>query len=187
MINTMWFLHTSGPPTQVDVASLAQDAGAQWAVSAATLLSSDVTFLYALATDYTVENSWQSVSTSGNVPGTAADAMPNNVALAFSFRNGKRGRANRGRVYIGGIPRGAVVENEVSAAGFTTDMLIALNGFVGPDTISVGWELAIAHRRYVVAGEEFWLDPAIITAVTQVTLVDDTVDSQRRRLPGRGR
>lgn len=187
--NVLWFLRTGSTIGATDLQNLANDLMTYWGSGPASLLSSDVTFRYVLARDFTFAEGFEAVGASVEVVGTAGDAMPNNVALAFSLRTGLAGRANRGRIYIAGIPRSAVVENSVSAAGFAADMLISLGGMVGLDTVSPGWTWGVAHRRQTVTPGEppVWLNPGIINPIVNVTLTDDTVDSQRRRLPGRGR
>lgn len=181
MINTMWFEHDGGPPNQSDVLALANGVGAQWGSSLASLLSNDVTYLGCIARDYTAQDSW-AASYSTTVLGTASDAMPNNVALCFKLDTGQAGRAKRGRIFVGGIPRAAVVENDVSAAGFATDCLVALAGFVGSGFVVAGWTLSVAHRRS--AGT--WLPAGQLFPVQSINLTNLVVDSQRRRLPGRG-
>lgn len=187
--NVLWFKRDDGVITASNLTSLVNGLGSAWGAGPASLLSSDVTFKYVIGRDMTISTGFEAVFDSVDIPGTAGDAMPNNVALCFSLRTGLAGRANRGRIFIGGIPRSAVVENSVSAAGFADDMIIALNGLVGPGIVSGGWTLGVAHRRAVVTPGEppVWLTPGVINPVLNFTLVDDTVDTQKRRLPGRGK
>jgi len=107
-------------------------------------------------------------------------AMPNNVTLCISFRSAGRGRSSRGRNYLLGI-----TENEVD------------NNFVNT-SCSVPWEsFFLDLLGYSTPGPFTWVvfsrvlngaDRAVGLAqpVQSFTIVDTVVDTQRRRLPGRG-
>lgn len=113
--------------------------------------------------------------------GTAStDAAPNNVALCVSFRTARRGRSYRGRNFVPGIPKGVVIESHVTdeyAAGVQAayNALPASLGQLGYTWVIASRQVNSAPR---VVGE--------VTPVTAAVVIDPTVDSQRRRLPGRG-
>lgn len=183
VVNSLWFYHPAGAPTAADILALATGANFNWQSSIATLLSNDVSYERVIVRDYSAPDSFEAVeSPSAPVPGTAGDAMPNNVALAVGLRTLFSGRAYRGRIFLAGIPRSVVVENSVDSA-FLEDVDIALEGFIGLDQIAPGWVLGVAHR--VSAGLP--LNPGTITEAVSWSVSDAIVDSQRRRLPGRGK
>lgn len=108
------------------------------------------------------------------------EPLPNNVAVCISFRTSNRGRSARGRNYIAGIPSTSVTQNTITA-GFRSALedayallipLAAANGAT--------WIVASRYANGAprVAGVKFLIRQALVT--------DATVDSQRRRLPGRG-
>lgn len=190
VVNTLWFLHLTGAPTFADIQALATACNFQWQSSIATLLSNDLSYERCIVRDYSVENSFEAVaSPSSPVPGTAGDAMPNNVAFAVSLRTGLSGRAYRGRIYLAGIPRAVVEENSLMST-FLDDVSIAMSGFIGPSEIVPDWQLGVAHRVSSGPPPErlpIPLDPGVITVASNFSFSDVIVDSQRRRLPGRGK
>lgn len=118
--------------------------------------------------------------TSGNVGTSAGISMPNNVALAITFRTGQRGRSGRGRNYIPGLTETNVTNNEVAAASvdyFQDAYALLMSGaFAGPGIWSVVSRYTGNAPRLI--GQSL--------PVTSVAIVDAVVDSQRRRLPKRG-
>lgn len=115
------------------------------------------------------------------------DHLPNNVSLAISFRTANRGRSYRGRNYLLGFTEdqadGSVIHtSEISAyvAAYNDLRTVATDN-------SCSW---------VVVSRFSGVDPltkkpiprtvGISTPITSVVVVDNVVDSQRNRLPGRG-
>jgi len=122
------------------------------------------------------------VSTGLPIVGTrAANPLPNNVTLAVKWTTGLRGRSYRGRTYIIGLTEGDVDGNTVPAASITAYMaiygeLLALDTDVGPGVMGIASRVSNGTPRTV----------GVITPVTDLE-INPVVDSQRRRLPGRGR
>lgn len=109
----------------------------------------------------------------------ASPALPNNVALCISILTDLAGRSYRGRSYMPGLSESQVTLSEVTAevAGFFAGQYILL-----VDALSLaGYELVVTS--FQAAGI-----PRAAAVSTPVTAVgaNTTVDSQRRRLPGRG-
>jgi hypothetical protein len=182
--NTLYFQYkTSG----VDVAAmqvLGQDLIAWWDTYIPTALVNDLVMREVYLTDLSTQTS----PTVTVVPGTtvagasSADSVPNNVTLCVSFRTAGRGRSARGRNYISGFSEGAVTGN-------TFDPSIA-------EDIRAGYEELLDATTYT--GDWGWVvysrfengvprDEGQALPVDAVVLTDLVVDSQRRRLPGRGR
>lgn len=123
--------------------------------------------------------------------GTSGDEPePNNVTACVSLRTGRAGRSFRGRNYIVGLPDAATTGNTLTPTfrsivlGYY-DQLLALQA-------DIGWQLVVVSRFSgftIVDGKKVPTPrvEGIATAVTAAIFVDNTVDSQRRRLPGRGR
>lgn len=115
------------------------------------------------------------------IVGTSAqDAMPNNVTIAIRFLTALRGRSFRGRLFHIGVTRNNVDDNEILQA--YADALEAVYGALLIPAAFGSAELVVASR--VSGGVERTL--GVATTITGVT-VNRTLDSQRRRLPGRGR
>jgi hypothetical protein len=111
------------------------------------------------------------VNTHGNL---TADPVPYNAAAVISWRSATVGRRGRGRWYAVGIPEDQCSGNVMSATIQTLFLAagVVLNSYVGTGSIPVNAVVAsrVGHVLY---------------DITQV-VVDAFIDSQRRRLQGRG-
>lgn len=119
------------------------------------------------------------------IPGVNGDigeaSLPGNVAFCVSLRTIARGRSHRGRIYLPGIPEPNVTGNTLDAS-LVTSMVTAVDN-VRNAMATQGFNLTVLSRYHNNAPRE----SAVHTPVSTVLAVDDTVDSQRRRLNGRGR
>lgn len=106
-------------------------------------------------------------------------ALPGNAACVVSFRTALRGRSGRGRNYIAGIAEGDVNGNQ-----FANTFVQAMGNSYGALAAGLGAQ-AMYH---VVVSRFFNGNPRPEGRAAAVTsyLVDGFVDSQRRRLAGRG-
>jgi len=102
------------------------------------------------------------------------DGLPGNVAFCVSLRTALAGRSTRGRKYFAGLGEGDVSGNEFDGGRIAT-LLTGVNDLIA-NLVTNGTPLAIFSRTI----------PAL-TQVQTATAVDAFVDSQRRRLTGRGR
>lgn len=117
---------------------------------------------------------------------TLSGALPGNVTVAVKHVTGLTGRSRRGRTFITGMPNSSLVGNAINSgyqdaiqAAFTTLLAsIATAGF--------GWVVAsFYHGVEPLSGRPIPRLTALLTPIIGVT-VDPNVDSQRRRLTGRG-
>jgi hypothetical protein len=115
-------------------------------------------------------------------------ALPMNVSLTISFRTGLRGRSFRGRNYIVGLVEGQTTSaNEVvsaTSAAFVDAYNLLLD--FGQD-IGASWVVVSRFSGVDSNGDPIPRAAGVTTPITSVLVVDNIVDSQRRRLPGRGR
>jgi len=122
------------------------------------------------------------VTTGLPITGTSAQpAPPNNVTLSIKKATGLIGRSFRGRTYHVGLPENVVTNNTVDTA-FVGQLRDAYDALKQPLGALIPVDLCVLSE---------WADGAprtegICTVVTGIG-VDPIVDSQRRRLPGRGR
>lgn len=114
------------------------------------------------------------------VGGGGGGVMPNEVALCMSLRSGLTGRSTRGRVYVPGIPSTVVTGNVINST-FTSAMLTAWNALI-PLATSAGFPWCVLSRET----NNTVRTTGVLFEITSVILVDDIVDSQRRRKPGNG-
>lgn len=108
-------------------------------------------------------------------------ALPNNVALVVSFRTAFRGRSSRGRNYVAGLQESQTTQSHIDAgvADFFADAYAQL---IGPGTLVAGLQWGV-FSRFTNGNPR---TTGLFRPITSVTVVDNTLDSQRRRLPGRG-
>ena len=107
-------------------------------------------------------------------------AAPNSAALAVSFRTAARGRTARGRNYVFGMPQAYLVSNSFSAP-FVNGVQSAYNTLIGVAADN-GYTWVVASRYENNAPRTSGLTRPVTAAV----VVDEVLDSQRRRLPKRG-
>lgn len=135
----------------------------------------DMSAINAPATEYPV-----TVNKNGMLVGAS---LPANVTLAVHWSTYARGRSYRGRTYHLGLTEDKVTGSTVDAAFVTLlqasyEVLIELED----PTATYSYRKVVASR--ISNGVE--RQNGVATLVTTCT-VDPTIDSQRRRLPGRGK
>lgn len=105
---------------------------------------------------------------------------PGNVSFCVSGRTAQSGRSHRGRKYVAGMPVGSRTGNQVAAA-WAGDLITAFNTLLtlltAIDKVLVVVSRVADHLDRVVA---------VTTPITGFTYKDLDIDSQRRRLTGRG-
>lgn len=178
--NTLFFQGSS----TVDAAELTAlgDALVSWfETNVQPLQSSEVLLREIYLTDLTSESALTHTRpVVPNTPGgTSSPSLPNNVSLTVSFRSAGRGRFSRGRNYFVGLSEGQVVNNAVSLA-FADDLALAYQALL--TALPAGWTWVVCSR-YTAAGPRV---AGFNSPVVAALVVDNVVDSQRRRLPGRG-
>lgn len=177
--NTLYF-EKAAPWGIVQLQALTADIRAWWIALVAPLVSASVALNTVFARDLTFANSTQA-EVSGGVSGTrGGPVLPSNVSLCVSFRTGQTGRSFRGRNYIVGLTEGDVIGNLVD------DPLVQsyIDAYLG--LLPIATENA---SEWVVVSRHTNGSPRVSgigTPITSVVVVDRVVDSQRRRLPGRG-
>jgi len=110
----------------------------------------------------------------------SSPALPNNVSCVITKRTVFRGRSFRGRIYMAGITEADVTANTIAGARLTT-WLNAWTAAMSFMTTGVEWTMGVVSRYTDGAPRA----EGIFTPVLGFTS-DGVVDSQRRRLPGRG-
>ncbi len=180
--NVLHFVNADGWSFQ-ELSLLASDLVSWWTSDLAPLLS----FELSLREVYVRDLSAQAALEASSAPSTQAtggvnnESLPANIALCVSLRTGFAGRSYRGRSYVPGIPENQS-QYSVFTGSFVTAVVNAYN-ILRADSIAGGYPLVVVSRR--VGGVA--RDVGVATPVTAVIAVDTAVDSQRRRLPGRGK
>lgn len=180
--NTFWFLTPGANPTPTDLQSITDFLWNWWQDEIQPIQSNFVLLREIYVTDQSdaagETNTYSPASTTTGA--NANEPMPNSTTIAISLRTAKRGRSYRGRSYVVGLTRNQVVNsNLTSAAG--TAWVAAYDALIS-GAAAGGYQLCVCSR---FAGG----DPrpaGVLTPVTDALITDFTIDSQRRRLPGRG-
>jgi len=171
----------SGGWTLGDLSDLAAAVEDSWETNISPIVAETITLRETVATDISSEHGGQVTDVGGISGGQGNPVLPNNVTFVVSFRTASRGRSYRGRLYHVGITENFVTLDSLgdsNAAAFQADYE---NFFADIVTAVAGAEHVIVSR----CQSGVWLTVAEVTPVTSY-FVDSTIDSQRRRLAGRG-
>lgn len=131
----------------------------------------DLTYQDAIGFDYT-----QNLPIAGTDPG---NALPSNVACCVKLVTGFRGRSFRGRQFLMGLTDTRVVGNTIQS-GYVGGALAAYDALLGGG-VPAGWTWVVVSRYHNNAPRSAGMTTPIIGVS-----IENVVDSQRRRLPGRG-
>lgn len=114
-------------------------------------------------------------------------ALPNNVAYTVTFLTAQRGRSFRGRNYVTGMTDGDLSGPNNVDSDFRTGVLAYYDTLraVGIPSNTI---MVVVSRFSGVdsAGKPIPRAVGVTTPITGFTTFDTVLDSQRRRLPGRG-
>jgi hypothetical protein len=171
---------SAGSPTPTDLSNIT-DIARDWLID--TLLPDlheDTTARQVRATDVTVDGGTQDIRLVGEAGEVTGDPAANNACVVISQRTAKRGRSYRGRAYLSGMG-GSLVNSATdissgAASSYATDFAA-----LQTELDTNGFDVVVASRQHngVVT------NPAATNEVIAF-VVDTHLDSQRRRLFGRG-
>jgi hypothetical protein len=170
-------------PTAANVSALATACEQWWEDNVVAITPSNLTLREVFVRDQSQLNGFAATAApAGAIPGTGGGAsLPNNVSICASIRTLFTGRSARGRWYWQGLMEPDVVDNEVNS-GRLADIDAALTNLASVIAgLSHFWVIASYFQNGAprVGGPVYFV-------VDQIVFVDGVVDSQRRRLPGRG-
>lgn len=180
--NTQYF-RMDGGFSVMEMTGLMNDMLLWWTTDLAPWLSSDISLREMVCTDLSTQTGIslsQAAPTPNPDGGVGFGSLPGNCAICVSFRTNFRGRSYRGRNFVAGLPETEVTGNTVATA--TVNGIQAAYGNLPTSISSFPWEHTVVSRYLNgaprVAGAS--------TPITSYVIVDPFVDSQRRRLTGRG-
>lgn len=179
--NTLYF-EVAGTPTLADVTGITNMVDLWFTGDLLPLLSSAVviTEIYGRSLAAASAPEFIDTSNAGADGGQAAAPMPGNVSWAVKFTTGLTGRSYRGRNFIFGLTEAQVTGNQLD--GSQADLIVAAYENLIADAIAADatWVVLSRIQGGVV------LANAIGAPIIGVGYTDLNVDSQRRRLAGRG-
>ena len=172
----------TGSPTAPLLTDIGEAFIAWWDAAMQPFVSGSVTLREVAVTDQSVQNGIGVIVTQG-LPlagGDASPQLPNNNTVTCKWNTGRTGRSFRGRTYHIGLTEAQVTANVVSNTTVTNlqTAYIALITTLN----AAGFPLVVASRFSNNQPRPVGISSTVLTAS-----VNPVVDSQRRRLPGRGR
>lgn len=181
--NTLYFTGSAGVSP-----SLAADLGdaliSWWQTQFQTGTSDQTALVEVFLTDLTSDTSF-TLSDTNTLPlvgGSSTDALPQNCAHCVSFRTAQRGRSGRGRNYVLGLTE-ADSQDSILLSTVVAAHVTAYSVLIGPGAFVPGLQWVVVSRFHNGAPRV----TGLAIPITNVLSVDAVIDSQRRRLPGRGR
>ncbi len=180
--NVFHYKVLTGTPTIESLTALTDAINAYVQEHLLPLMASTVTLLRVVGKLLDIADGAFYVSTTGLPAGGAGGAapLPNSVSIAYSWRTPLAGRSFRGRTFVVGLMEGFITGNIVNSANVAI-LNTAYNGLMGAGA-DAGWEMVVVSRRHAGAPRI----TGLATPVTSGFFTNNVLDSQRRRLPGRG-
>lgn len=180
--NTLYF-NVGVVPTPTTVQNVAGALRDVWEATYLLAASNEYQFREVYAVDLTTNDGPTATFTpvGSGLGQQLGPVLPNNVALCVSFRTARRGRSFRGRNFVPAIRETDVTDNQFSEAAIAR--YVAAYEDVQTGMAGLSFVMCVVSRNTNNAART----AGIAEPITAILSVDDVVDSQRRRLPGRGR
>lgn len=181
-VHNTFMCSRAAPWTAAERTALADAVAAWWNTTAKVSFSSQMALTQVTVTNQDAANAEQYVKivSPAVAGGAGAASVPNNAACCVTLRTALRGRNYRGRMYFAGIPTTSVTDSVTFLLAFISGVLTALS--------SLKTTIEGLGAVWVVVSKYFNKTPRAQGLVTPITAVaaDTFIDSQRRRLSGRG-
>jgi len=181
-VNTFYYKQETSW-TDTELQDLADDLDAVWGGFVASWMYATYEYLRTevkglrSAADYVVSSN----ANAGTGGLTGGSSMPNNVAISVARKTGLTGKNARGRVFIPVTNTSLLNLSNTITSAFEAAIISLVEGLDAAAS-AIDWVPVTVSR--VVAGVP--LATAVTYAITSWVIVNLTVDSMRRRLPGRG-
>lgn len=180
-INTLYF--TSSSDIDADAMEvLVGDLFDWWSATMAPQTSNQFTLAGADCTDLSNDSAPSlELSPTTTTTGTyAGPSLPANATWSVKFTTQFRGRSFRGRNYVPAIPRDLAVENNVLVSW--ADAVTAAYNTMPGSISDPRWTWVVVSRY----SNKQPRATGVVTPVREAVYADLRIDSQRRRLTGRG-
>lgn len=189
-VENVFHVRISTTPTLANLTDIA-NAVNDWATGTyANHMSNGLSWTQIVVTDLNTAGGIQYIKDmSSEGGGTITDPVKTNQdTFAVSFKTGLSGRSYRGRVYVLAVPSGYYntpnTLNPLNQAAYVT-----VFNTLREDLDTAGFPLGVLSRynKDAVPTPPHKRAEGLLTDVVTVTSTDNIIDSQNRRLPGRGR
>lgn len=181
-----FYVQGGGGWTAEELQDLADLVNTTWRAEIIPLLHNTYSHIGCIVKDLTTETG----ITIEAVPGAVANGalagtpLPNNVSLAIKKVTSLGGRNFRGRMFVAGIPGGHLNGNNAVTDDWSNQFCQALRDFMAAINGSIDVNGILGLVSFVSGGVP--RPQGVFQAITDFVCPDKTLDSQRRRLPGRG-
>ena len=181
-VENVTYWRTTGVPTPEHAADLYMEFEAAFVAHTMALTSNQMLFREMYLTDLSSETSPTfTVLPEEPLAGTAnTTPLPSSVALCVSFRTAGRGRSSRGRNYAMGVTE-AHVDGNLFLNAWVNGQLDFYNRWRNQAAVQGLQQVVLSRTEGGVERTE-----GLAQTITAILVVDQIVDSQRRRLLGRG-
>lgn len=180
-VMNVFYWKGDAPLIAADLSGLVDEVNIAWAAHWKPIQSANANLVYIEATALDTDAGAQvtlPVGVNGTASGTGA---PGGTTIALKFSTGLAGRSFRGRMYWIGLNLTSLSGDQISA-GEHTALAAAVPAFFDDVETATG----LTHVVVSYCADHAWRTTGVATPVLSYPLVDDNVDSQRRRLAGRG-
>jgi len=181
-----FYAQTTTAVTDAMVAEIADIVGTWVTTHLLPALSSSVTYNRTIATDLSSEGSFQTINATGggSVGGGFAMTAPNNEAIAVHRQTGRSGKYQKSRIYLFGLADDNMSDFNHLGTAAAAAILSIMEDLDAAITAGVEATYITGYPQRVLDGVRLLV--ANFIQSTGWSFVDLVLDSQRRRLPGRG-
>jgi hypothetical protein len=176
-VNVFHAYKASGPVLRIDLINLANAYKAAWDASYKGSMTTNIVLdqIQCRKLDPLDPQAYDSTTglPSGGTVASPCEAA--NVTLTISWRTGLAGRKYRGRNYIAGVAEAFVTALDAITPAFLSAVSSVADYLFNAPLVAGGLVPCVFH-----------LGPDTVTQI-QSYVIEAIIDSQRRRLPGRGR
>lgn len=181
LIVNVYHITTTLPLISANLTAIANAFLTWWTTDLRTVQSSALVLSRIRALDVSVEDGAEGIvipssNQAGAIAGTDA---PNNVALVVTHLTGRTGRSFKGRTYLAGVPSASVAGSTYNGAAVAA---------IATEFTDLPTRLAAVSGTHVVASyfNNGVKRPIAVASTVTAYRVNDIIDTQRRRVPGRG-
>lgn len=183
-VQNNFYFQLAAPPTTTDLDNTNTFMHTFWTNQLKPNLTSDLALVQIQSIDMSAANApARSLFISPAEAGTLAATVgaPSGAAMVATARTALRGRNYRGRVYLGGLSGNALTSPTTYNATQLVNIITALSWLL--NVANTASEILVVVSKFL---NKIPRSSGIKTPVTTWTM-DTAIDSQRRRLLGRGR
>lgn len=182
VVETVLHFRPSDPPTPTLMIELGVEMVTWWSGGLKGFQSNMLSLTQVKLTDLSTETA-PVINHTALLPQTATNAspsMPNSVTVAITKRTVLRGRSFRGRIYHPGLVEAQVLNNTIDPPSLV-NIIAEYSENIAFTTPGASWVMVVISRQTNNAPRVTGIDTGVLSLSS-----DGVVDSQRRRLPGRG-